>query len=250
MPDGKQGSGQVIADAARTVAPSRTDLDGPLPPLLLVLISVTGVVDAVSYLKLGHVFVGNMTGNIVFLGFAFAGAGSLSIAASLVSLAAFLIGGIAGGRLGARLGRQRGRLLTIAIAIEFVLVTVALITAATGDDPVADPARYILITLLALAMGLRNAVARWVGVADLTTTVLTMTLTRIAADSLPAGGNNPRLGRRLAAVAAMVVGAAVGSLLILNVTVAAALGLAAGLLLLAGSAGLRFTYRTAPQEAA
>jgi hypothetical protein len=36
--------------------------DGPLPPLLLALTAVTGLVDAASYLKLGHVFVANMTG--------------------------------------------------------------------------------------------------------------------------------------------------------------------------------------------
>ncbi len=45
-----------------------TSPDGPLPVLLLVLTGVTGLVDAVSYLKLGHVFVANMTGNIVFRG--------------------------------------------------------------------------------------------------------------------------------------------------------------------------------------
>jgi hypothetical protein len=36
---------------------------------LLTLTAVTGLVDAVSYLRLGRVFVANMTGNVVFLGF-------------------------------------------------------------------------------------------------------------------------------------------------------------------------------------
>jgi uncharacterized membrane protein YoaK (UPF0700 family) len=214
--------------------------------LLLALTIVTGVVDAVSYLKFGHVFVANMTGNVVFLGFGIAGAGGLSIAASLVSLGAFLVGAVAGGRLGTQLGVHRGRLLTVAIVIEFALVIVALVTAAVAGDPVADPERYALIVLLALAMGLQNAVARRLGVADLTTTVLTMTLTGIAADSLPAGGNNPRLGRRLASVAAMLVGAAVGGLLVLHVDVTAPLAVAAGLLLLTGLASHRFVSRAAP----
>ncbi len=39
---------------------------GPLPELLLTLTLVTGVVDAVSILSLGRVFVANMTGNVVF----------------------------------------------------------------------------------------------------------------------------------------------------------------------------------------
>ena len=37
---------------------------------LLGLTAVTGVVDAASYLGLGHVFTANMTGNVVFLAFA------------------------------------------------------------------------------------------------------------------------------------------------------------------------------------
>jgi Protein of unknown function (DUF1275) len=47
---------------------------GPLPGLLLVLTVVTGVVDAISILALGRVFVANMTGNVVFAGFAIVGA--------------------------------------------------------------------------------------------------------------------------------------------------------------------------------
>jgi hypothetical protein len=47
---------------------------GPLPPLLLTLTVVTGVVDAVSILRLGRVFVANMTGNVMFSAFALVGA--------------------------------------------------------------------------------------------------------------------------------------------------------------------------------
>jgi uncharacterized membrane protein YoaK (UPF0700 family) len=67
-----------------------TDRHGPLPPLLLLLTVVTGLVVAVSYLKLGHVFVANMTGNVVFLGFALGGAPDLSAPASLTAMGAFL----------------------------------------------------------------------------------------------------------------------------------------------------------------
>jgi uncharacterized membrane protein YoaK (UPF0700 family) len=70
-----------------------------------VLTLVTGVVDALAYLRLGHVFVANMTGNVVFLGFAAAGAGGLSVP-SLIALACFLPGGIAAGRLAALWGAK------------------------------------------------------------------------------------------------------------------------------------------------
>jgi uncharacterized membrane protein YoaK (UPF0700 family) len=67
-----------------------------------------------------------------------------------------------------------------------------------------------LIVLTAIAMGLRNATVRKLAVADMTTTVLTLTLTGLAADSSLAGGTNPRWTRRLASVIAMFAGGALG----------------------------------------
>ena len=66
--------------------PPSDDPDGTLPPLLLALTVVTGLVDATSYLKLDHVFVANMTGNVVFLGFGIAGASGISVWASLTAM--------------------------------------------------------------------------------------------------------------------------------------------------------------------
>jgi len=63
---------------------------GPLPLFLVCLTVVTGLVDAFSYLRLGHVFVANMTGNVVFLGFGLAGVGEISIVASLLAVLAFV----------------------------------------------------------------------------------------------------------------------------------------------------------------
>jgi uncharacterized membrane protein YoaK (UPF0700 family) len=110
--------------APHAIAPQHDDRDGPLPALLIVLTFVTGLVDAVSYLKLGHVFVANMTGNVVFAGFAVAGAQDFSVSAALAALAAFLAGSLAGGRLGSRTGHHRVRFLAGAIAIEILLVAV------------------------------------------------------------------------------------------------------------------------------
>lgn len=80
----------------------------------MTLTVVTGLVDAVSYLALGHVFVANMTGNVVFLGFAEGGAPGLS---ALAALAAFLVGAVAGGRLAIRSGEHRGRQLRSAMTV-------------------------------------------------------------------------------------------------------------------------------------
>jgi uncharacterized membrane protein YoaK (UPF0700 family) len=188
------------------------------------------LVDAVSYIKLGHVFVANMTGNVVFLGFAIAGAKGLSIAASLTALSAFLMGALAGGRVGVRSGAHRGRLLRAAVMVELVLLAAALLVALLGNDPVGTGTQYALITLLGLSMGVQNSTARRLGVPDLTTTVLTLTLTGAAADSRAAGGAGGKLGRRGVAVGAMLLGALAGGLLVVNVSVVAPLALAAGLL--------------------
>src|SRR6266496_4200488 len=101
--------------AADLIGPAKDDRDGALPPLLFVLTVVTGLVDAVSYLALGHVFVANMTGNVVFLGFAIAGAPDFSIPASLVAIAGLLAGALAGGRLASSLAQNRTGFFAISI---------------------------------------------------------------------------------------------------------------------------------------
>jgi uncharacterized membrane protein YoaK (UPF0700 family) len=199
---------------------------------MLALTFVTGVVDAASYLKLGHVFVANMTGNVVFLGFALAGAGGLSIASSLTAIAAFLLGAFAGGLLGARTAEHRGRLLRGATCVQAALIGVALIVAVLAAEPPSSPARYALLVPLALAMGVQNAAAQRLAIPELTTTVLTRTLTGLASEASRAGGPASQLGRRLLAVAAMLLGALTGGLLVLHASIAAAL-LVAGVVVLA-----------------
>ena len=219
------------SDVQNTVLPGRDGRDGPLPVILLCLTLVTGLVDATSYLELGHVFVANMTGNVVFLGFAIAGAGGLSISASLLAIASFLVGGVAGGRLGARFGTHRGHLLSVALLVQFAAIAGAVVVAAAGGDPVGTVRRDALIVLLALAMGVQNATARRLAVPELTTTVLTLTLTGVAADSRVAGGKGSRIGRRGLAVTAMFLGALVGALLVLKVDLAAPIAAAAAVVL-------------------
>jgi len=64
---------------------------------------------------------------------------------------------------------------------------------------------------------------RNVGVPDLTTTVLTLTLTGLAADSKVAGGASTRWVRRVLSILAMLLGALVGALLVFKASVTAAL---------------------------
>jgi uncharacterized membrane protein YoaK (UPF0700 family) len=231
---------------ADRVADRPVDRHGPLPSFLLVLTAVTGLVDAVSYLKLGHVFVANMTGNIVFLGLAAAGATDFSLLASLAATVAFLAGALLGGRLGSKVGRHRGRFLAAATYAEVVLIAAALLISLLAPDSTQGVASMALIVLMALAMGLQNATARRLGVPDLTTTVLTLTLTALAADSRFGGGANPNPGRRLAATATMCLGAAVGTLLVFHAGVSAVFALAAVLLATIGTLSQRTSTSSEP----
>src|SRR2546427_7694302 len=109
-----------FTEVRQTLVPRGEVKHGPLPPLLVAMTLVTGLVDAFSYLVLGHVFVANMTGNVVFLAFALAGASGFSIPASLSALGAFSVGALTGGRLRAHLGAHRGRLLAVGSGLEAV----------------------------------------------------------------------------------------------------------------------------------
>lgn len=181
---------------------------------LLILSVTTGLIDAVSVLGLGKVFTANMTGNIVFLGFALADVADFSWMTCTVALACFLLGAVLAARIAIayRNRSQRLWLLTIAIG-EAALLWAA---AAAGWRAHQNPdgvAQFLMIALTAIAMGCRNATVRQLKVADLTTTVLTMTITGLAADSSPAGGSNPNVARRVGAVSAILIGAVIGAVL-------------------------------------
>jgi len=190
--------------------------EGMLPVLLYLFTLVTGLIDAISYIALGHVFTANMTGNIVFLGFAAAGVPGLSALRSLAALTAFLLGALIGGRLAASLAPFSSTQWTMtAFGAEAALLLGATLMALGHAHVPSDSTRlYTVIVLTALAMGLRNATVRKLAQPDLTTTVLTLTITGLAADSSFAGGSNPRWQRRVMSILMMFAGAAIGALLL------------------------------------
>jgi uncharacterized membrane protein YoaK (UPF0700 family) len=217
-----------------------------LRALLITMTVVTGIVDAVSYLGLNHVFVANMTGNVVFLGFALSGAPGLSLVASITAVLAFLLGALAGGRLGARAAGDRVRLLKAAAVVQTGLVILATVFSLFVDDAhVGTVHSEVLIVLLGAAMGVQNAAARKIALPDLTTTVLTLTLTGFAADSKAAGGAGGHPLRKLTAVAAMLGGALAGGLLLkVDMWVA----LLAAVVLLVGITAVAFRF-SVPEDA-
>ncbi|MFF1544296.1 YoaK family protein [Streptomyces sp. NPDC058291] len=199
-----------------------------LVPALLALTAMSGLIDAVTYLGLGHVFTANMTGNVVVLAFAAAGAPGFSVPHTATSLVCFLMGATTGGRVTrhARAGSRRG-LARLTLGVEALLLAAAAAVASATPDH-APAAVYTIIALTAFAMGLRNATVRKLAVHGLTTTtVVTMTLAGLAAESWAGDGTRRRSPRRTAAVASMFAGAVLGAVLVLHHHLAVPLLLAA-----------------------
>ncbi|GAA4696138.1 YoaK family protein [Pseudonocardia yuanmonensis] len=204
---------------------------GSLPVLLLVLTLVTGVIDAISILTFGRVFVANMTGNVVVTGFAIAGVPEFSLRTSLAVLAAFLVGATAEGFLIDRID-GRGGLLRAAVLIEWVLLAVCFVLVLV-HPPVVDSASTLAAAVIAaVAMGIQNAVARRIGVPDLNTSVISMSMTGLVADRTHS--TREAALRRALAVLSLLVGAFVGAVLVRTLGAAAAFGLILALLAAVG----------------
>ncbi|KGI66259.1 DUF1275 domain-containing protein [Mycolicibacterium rufum] len=193
---------------------------------LLLLTFTTGLIDAVSVLVLGHVFVANMTGNVIFLGFWFVPHSGVDLTAAIVAFVGFVAGTVVGGRLSRHLDSHVRRWLVTALGAEALLLAVLAVLAGAGLLDYHDNRKLILIAGLAVAFGAQNATARQFGIQELSTTVLTSTIVGIGFDSRLAGGTGEREKLRYGVVATMCVGAGVGATLT-RFTVAPIIGLAA-----------------------
>lgn len=189
--------------------------------LMLALTFSTGIVDAVGYLGMDRVFTGNMTGNVVILGMALTGADGLPVLGPALALLGFLAGAALGGRVLRRAGAAWTHHTTtlFGLVAVTVLAVAALVSASEGHAVMVTGT-----TLVAAAMGVQAATARFIAVKDVTTVVVTSTLTGLAADSVLGNGKVTHSWRRALAVVLILAGAAAGA-------VALQVGLALGLVL-------------------
>jgi uncharacterized membrane protein YoaK (UPF0700 family) len=193
---------------------------------LLLLTFATGLADAISVLVLGHVFVANMTGNVIFLGFWFAPYSNVDLTAAVVAFPTFVTGTVLGGRLTRYFGERTRPWLTTALGIEVVTLVALSILAGTGVLHYRGNTKLFLIAGMAIAYGLQHSTARQFGIQELTTTVLTSTIVGLGVDSRLAGGTGKREKLRYSVVLTMCGGAVVGAT-ITRVAVAPVLTLAA-----------------------
>ena len=178
---------------------------------LLLLTFATGLVDAVSVLFLGHVFVANMTGNVIFLGFWFVPHSGVDLEAAVVAFACFVVGTILGGRFARHIDYDVRRWLTVAMGTEVLLLGTLSILAGTGVLEYHDNGKLFLIAGLAVTFGSQAATARQFGIQELSTTVLTATIVGLGLDSRLAGGSGERERLRYAVIFTMLAGAVVGA---------------------------------------
>ena len=181
---------------------------------MLVLTFATGIVDAVGYLGLDRVFTGNMTGNVVILGMGLAGAEDLPVLGPLLALLGFMAGAAIAGRvLRSAAPGWTPRMTGLFASVGVVVLALAVVLLVIGDDP-AREVQIVLTTVLGTAMGVQAATARFLAVKDVTTVVVTSTITGLAADSVLGSGEGNGSGRRALAVVLILLGALAGAALL------------------------------------
>ncbi|HET7741717.1 MAG TPA: YoaK family protein [Mycobacterium sp.] len=196
----------------------------------MALTFVTGVVDAVGFLGLDRVFTGNMTGNIVILGMGVAGADDLPVLGPAVALAGFTVGAfvagwvLRGGPAGSSTSTWDLRvtiLLSVGAAVLLALTVVALAVENFGTH-----VQVVIATAIAVVMGQQAMVARKLAVKDMTTVVVTSTLTSLAGETWVRGRSGAIVNRRFSAIVVIFLGALAGAAL-LQIHMAIPLGAAA-----------------------
>ena len=181
---------------------------------MMVLTMVTGMLDAVGYLGLDRIFTGNMTGNIVILGMGVAGEDGLPIVGPLVALFAFVLGAaLAGVTL-----RSAEPGWNVRVTVIFTMGTLGLVAAGVTllvvDVEGNSPLGIAIASVIAVDMGAQALAARFLAVKDMTTVVVTSTITSLAGESFVGQGPGRLFNRRLWAILVLFVGAVVGALLL------------------------------------
>ncbi|KLO44104.1 YoaK family protein [Mycobacterium nebraskense] len=178
---------------------------------LLLLTFATGLADSISILVLGHVFVANMTGNVIFLGFWLAPRTSIDMTAVVVALPTFVCTTILSGRISRHFADRTRPWITTVLATEITLLVGLATLAGTGVLQYHDNTKLIMIGVLAVTFGLQHSSARQFGIQELSTTVLTSTIVSLGLDSRLAGGTGARQTLRIGVVLTMCAGAFLGA---------------------------------------
>lgn len=180
---------------------------------LYMVTSLCGLIDAVCFLALGGVFAEMMTGNMLLFALS-AGTGAElgDLRRYAAALGAFVVGAVIGGRMlrcSPQLAEKR-----VGFLVEWLLILAAALVAIWITPDAHNTAGKVVMALLAMAMGVQNALVRAHGVPDLATNVMTLTLAALIADSRLAGGDRRHATRRMFSIGLFVCSAGVGAVLL------------------------------------
>lgn len=218
--------------------------------MMLALTFTTGIIDAIGYLGLDRVFTANMTGNVVIMGMGLVGSTDLPVLGPALAFVGFLLGAGIAAALQRKARTGWSGITTIVLTVcALIPLALGIVAEIEGHVEVHTPTAYAITGLLGLAMGAQAATARRIGVKDVTTVVITSTITGLAADSRLAGGNGSGTGRRIWAIVLMFVGALAGAVLLLA-SMGIALMVAGGLMLLVIAVGHAIRPRRDAEAAA
>ena len=204
--------------------------------LTLIAIALTfgsGATDVASFTRLGEVFTSVMTGNIVLWGLAVA-RGSLSLASHTAVAIAGYIAGVAGGTWiahgfkvsgGSASGGSAaeggvGRASVLPAHVSWALFAELILLAGftvgwevSGARP-AGWAEFALLAVLAAAMGVQASAVNEMGMANVSTTFLTGTLTGLVSSLVSPGQDTPHGLRRFGVLIGLAAGAGLCGLLV------------------------------------
>jgi uncharacterized membrane protein YoaK (UPF0700 family) len=184
--------------------------------LTLVLVVTSGATDAFGFLALGGAFTSVMTGNLVLLGVAVAHANVTLAVHNGTAIGSFICGAWLGARVSLSGHGHPDEAtwppgVTRALWVEFAVLAAFAAwwwtTEGAGGDSV-----WVALMLNAAALGIQSSAVQRFGIAGLSTTYLTGTLTTLVV-ALTSGGGIGDLGRSFASLVALVGGACAGALL-------------------------------------
>jgi uncharacterized membrane protein YoaK (UPF0700 family) len=184
--------------------------------LLICLTFGSGAVDAISFLGLGRVFTAMMSGNIVLLGLSVGSAARSEALRSAASLVVYVVGVFAASRLvrGSTASRVWPAGLTLAL-VYGAIAQAGVLAGWLGASAHPNQAfEVVLVVFSALAMGLQAGAVARLGVAGVTTTYVTGTLTGLIGGLALGSGTRRELTRRTAVLVALLAGAGCGALLL------------------------------------
>ena len=219
----------VASTTSKPTAPGKAPPESTTLTLMVVLTFVTGVVDSVGYLGLDRVFVGNMTGNIVILGMGLAGADELPVLGPAIALGAFSAAAFVAGLVLRTQPSGWTSRVSMCLAVGSAALVGCTIAIFVIDTSANTAGQLIIAAVTAATMGTQAAVARKVGVKDMTTVVVTSTLTSLASESWMSGGGSALWNRRIGAILAILMGAVVGAIVLRHSHLGGAMGIAAAL---------------------